>query len=204
MKGPTRPLEDGAAVTVEPFDPASKTHAVDLYRFCRAYLVEEFNRTRSHPSGLIVDPALVPVFIHVGGRPAGVVSVDPARRSAETIYIEPGQRGRGAATRTMLLLREFHQVGTVKGPLSPASAGIPDRVGAVVDHGSGAARAAREAVAAQARTAVLGVCSGLGHKAARVYGKPCDTCYRRELGRASDLAVTAYLKAARVGQAVAL
>lgn len=192
------------AVAIEEFDPASKTHPALLYRLCRAYLVEEFNRTRVHPAGLIADPALVPVFIHAGGKAAGVVSIDPLRRSAETIYVEPRQRGRGVATGAMLLLRERHRIGTVKGPVSPASAGIPERVGVVVDYGSDAARVARQAVAEAARQAVLGVCSGLRHRASRLYGKPCDTCYRRELGRASDLAVGVYLKAVREGRAAVL
>lgn len=195
---------DAGTVAIEAFDPASKTHPALLYRFCRAYLVEEFNRTRVHPAGLIADPALVPVFISSGGKPVGVVSIDPIRRSAETIYIEPRQRGRGVATQAMLQLRERHRIGTVKGPLSPASAGIPGRVGAVVDYGSDAARMAREAVAEGAREAVLGVCSGLRHRASRLYGKPCDSCYRRELGRASDLAVGAYLEAVRQGRAAVL
>jgi GNAT superfamily N-acetyltransferase len=191
-------------VVIEPFDPASMTHPAHLYRLVRAYMVDEFNRTRAHPFGHIAALPLVPVFICVGGKVAGVVSVDPARRAAETIYVEPKRRGRGVATQAMLLLRERHGIRTIKGPLSPASANIPERVGAVVDYGSGIGLAVREGVAEQSRVAVLGVCSGLGHKAARVHGQPCSSCYRRELGRASDLAVTAYLRAARMGQAAIL
>lgn len=194
----------GVTATIEAFDPVSKTHPAHLYRFCRAYSVEEFNRTRAHPCGQIAALPLVPVFICVGGKVAGVVSVDPARRSAETIYVEPKLRGRGVATRAMLLLREQHAVSVIKGPLSPASAGIPERVGATVDYGSAVGRSLREAEAERSRVAVLGVCSGLGHKAARLHGRPCNACYRRELGRACDLAVTAYLKAARAGQAASL
>lgn len=197
-------MSSATTVVIEPFDPVSTTHPAYLYRLVRAYMVDEFNRTRAHPFGQIAALPLVPVFICVGGKVAGVVSVDPGRRSAETIYVGPKQRGRGAATQAMLLLREQHAVRTVKGPLSPASANIPQRVGATVDYGSAVSGAAREAEAERSRVAVLGVCSGLGHKAARLHGQPCNTCYRRELGRASDLAVTAYLKAARMGQAATL
>lgn len=197
-------LGSATTVVIEPFDPASTTHPAHLYRLVRAYMVDEFNRTHTHPFGQIAATSLVPVFICVDGKVAGVVSVDPGRRAAETIHVEPKRRGRGVATQAMMLLREHYGIRTIKGPLSPASANIPERVGAVVDYGSAIGLATREAVAEESRVAVLGVCSALGHKAARLHGQPCNTCYRRELGRASDLAVMAYVKAAREGRAAVL
>lgn len=120
-------------VTTELYDPTNPDHLLALAALFKAHLLEMISPDWAHMDGFPAARFLRTLLIYSSGVPIGFLSVDltppaPRHPAVELIYIAPGHRGRGIASRLMQELKEgCPGVLHAKGPFTPDGQKLIDR-----------------------------------------------------------------------------
>lgn len=181
-----------APATIAVFNPCSIQHVEGLTRLYTGYLLEELDRTGQQAPGLPVAVWLRTLVLQHSDRIIGFCSVDLGRHSVELLYLAPEYRRRGIARNLLQQLAEQCPGRmTAKGPFTPASRALIDRLGIPPqDPPEEEARQAAETLNRLHRD-IARLCPHSRKRSSR----PCQRCYRRLLRRTAQAVVCAYVLA---------
>jgi hypothetical protein len=179
------------------FNPLDNNQVADLIHLFHAYLTEEFQRIGRLPLGIPAAAWLTTGILWHRDIPIGFWSTDKTRYSLELIYLVPGARARGIATRIVAdLAASCPRPMEIKAPLSPAGQHLADKLHLGVAHPTPEEEARVDQHITEGHKRLKANCR---HR--RRTGNPatpCARCYRRGLKRYATAMVMDYVTPVRL------
>ncbi|MFI1044992.1 hypothetical protein ACH4U3_04125 [Streptomyces griseoruber] len=194
-------LDSYGALHCPEFDASNSEHVESIITLYRAYLLEEFERTKEWPDGVPIGEPLKTIMMEIEGETIGFASVDVVRYAVELAYIIPAYRRRGITRAVLKNWRDAcpHTL-QVKGPISPSARSLCDSLGIPETSQPEEEVAARERLHAEAYATVAAQCRHRhGHP-----GRPCQQCCRKHLSRTADVVVRMHVNTVTAGALHAL
>lgn len=176
------------------FNPRSAAEARRIIELYQAYLLEELERTGVVAPGLPVALYLKTLIVWHDDVITGFCSLDLGRYAIELIYIEPTYRRQGIA-RMLLAALNASCPGQMraKAPLTPSSQALVDSLGIPsTEPGQEEVRHAARSLEELHRD----INAHCRHRRGNP-SRPCRRCYRSNLLKSAEIAVSAYVAARR-------